>query len=200
MFIVDTHTHIFPDAAAERILQFTSQQFKVKVYGKGTASDLLSQMDESGVGHAVIHMVATTPQSVKDINSWLIHLKEPRFVKFGTVLPFQQDCREEIRRLKDSGIGGIKLQPEVQGFTVDDAAVVYPLYEELVNGAWRSCFTWAEIPSSPPTHDQPRAWFSVWRRTFPSSPSSARTWAVSICGTIRPVCWPGGKTSTWKPP
>ena len=132
MFIVDTHTHIFPDAAAERILQFTSQQFKVKVYGKGTAADLLSQMDESGVGHAVIHMVATTPQSVKDINSWLIHLREPRFVKFGTVLPFQQDCREEIRRLKDSGIGGIKLQPEVQGFTVDDAAVTYPLYEELV--------------------------------------------------------------------
>ena len=132
MFIVDTHTHIFPDAAAERILQHTAQQFKVKVYGTGTAADLLAQMDESGVERAVIHMVATTPQSVKDINTWLINLREPRFVKYGTVLPFQKDCREEIRRLKDNGIGGIKLQPEVQGFTVDDAAVAYSLYEELV--------------------------------------------------------------------
>jgi len=132
MMIVDTHTHIFPDASAERILQFTAQQFKVKVYGWGTASDLLAQMDQSGVSHAVIHMVATTPQSVKDINSWLINLKEPRFIKFGTVLPFQKDCREELRRLKDNGIGGIKLQPEVQGFTVDDAPVTYPVYEELV--------------------------------------------------------------------
>jgi predicted TIM-barrel fold metal-dependent hydrolase len=132
MMIVDTHTHIFPDAAAERVLQHTAQQFKVKVYGTGTASDLLAQMDESGVERAVIHMVATTPQSVKDINTWLINLREPRFVKYGTVLPFQKDCREELRRLKDNGIGGIKLQPEVQGFTVDDAPVTYPVYEELV--------------------------------------------------------------------
>lgn len=132
MMIIDTHTHIFPDAHAERILQFTARQFKVKVYGRGTASDLLSQMDEGGVAHAVVHLVATTAQSVKDFNTWLIHLKEPRLVKFGTVLPMQQDCREEIRRLRDNGIGGIKLQPDVQGFTVDDAAVTYPLYEELV--------------------------------------------------------------------
>jgi hypothetical protein len=110
------------------------------VYGTGTASDLLAQMDESGVDHAVIHMVATTPQSVRDINSWLINLREPRFIKFGTVLPFQKDCREELRRLRDSGISGIKLQPEVQGFTVDDATVAYPVYEELARCGMKVMF------------------------------------------------------------
>jgi predicted TIM-barrel fold metal-dependent hydrolase len=132
MIIIDTHTHIFPDTDAERILKSTSQQFKVKVYGKGTASDLIAQMDENNVFHAVIHMVALHPQRVKEINTWLISLREPRFIKFGTVLPFQLDYQREISRLSDNGITGIKLQPEVQGFRVDDADLTYPLYEALL--------------------------------------------------------------------
>lgn len=131
MIIIDAHTHIFPDTDAEKILKSTAQQFKVKVYGKATASDLIAQMDENDVHHAVIHMVALTARKVKEMNTWLISLKEPRFIKFGTVLPFQHDYRQEITRLKDNGIRGVKLQPEVQGFTVDNAELAYPLYAEL---------------------------------------------------------------------
>ena len=129
--IIDAHTHIFPDNAAESILTFTARKFNVKVYGKGTAADLIAQMDANKVSHAVIHMVAINPKAAQAINTWLINLSEPRFIKFGTVHPHQQDYKQEIFRLKENGIRGIKLQPAVQGFTVDDAALTYPLYEEL---------------------------------------------------------------------
>ncbi len=128
--IVDTHTHIFPDNVAEDILKIISQTFKVKTYGKGTAGDLIAQMDENSVNYAVIHMVAVNPESTRKINSWLISLTEPRFIKFGTLHPRQKDYQQEIHRLKESGVRGVKLQPAVQGFVVDDS-VAYPLYEEL---------------------------------------------------------------------
>jgi predicted TIM-barrel fold metal-dependent hydrolase len=129
--IIDAHTHIFPEKSAENILRITSQKFKVKVYGKGTASDLIAQMDENGVNYAVIHMVAVNPKAARMINTWLINIFEPRFIKFGTIHPHQHDYEQEIERLREHGIRGVKLQPDVQGFTVDNRALTYSLYEEL---------------------------------------------------------------------
>jgi predicted TIM-barrel fold metal-dependent hydrolase len=129
--LIDAHTHIFPEKSAENILRITSQKFKVKVYGKGTASDLIAQMDENRVNYAVIHMVAVNPKAARMINTWLINLSEPRFIKFGTLHPHQQDYQQEIERLREHGIRGVKLQPDVQGFTVDNKDLTYPLYEEL---------------------------------------------------------------------
>ena len=131
MVIIDTHTHIFPDTSAARILEFTTKKFKVKVYGKGTAADLISQMDENNISYAVVHMVAINTSAVKKINTWLIKLQEPRFIKFGTLHPSLKNLNQELHRLKENGIKGIKLQPDVQGFTVDNAKLTYPLYEEL---------------------------------------------------------------------
>jgi hypothetical protein len=131
MLIIDAHTHIFPDEIARQILATTARNFKIKTYGCGTAADLISQMDQYEIRHAVVHMVSPTPASVKETNSWLIRLKEERFIKFGTLHPGLKNFSEEIDRLKDHNINGVKLQPDVQAFTVDEKLVTYPLYEAL---------------------------------------------------------------------
>ena len=131
MLIIDAHTHIFPDEIARQILETTARNFKIKTYGAGTAADLISQMDKHGIRYAVVHMVAPTPASVKETNSWLIRLKEERLIKFGTLHPRLKNLPQEIDRLKDHNINGVKLQPDVQTFTVDDRPVTYPLYEAL---------------------------------------------------------------------
>jgi len=131
MLIIDAHTHIFPDEIARQILETTARNFKIKTYGEGTAADLISQMDKHGIGYAVVHMVSPTPASVKETNSWLIRLKEERLIKFGTLHPRLKNLSHEIDRLKDHNINGVKLQPDVQAFTVDDSSVTYPLYEAL---------------------------------------------------------------------
>jgi predicted TIM-barrel fold metal-dependent hydrolase len=124
MVIIDTHTHIFPDTSAASILELTSKKFNVKVYGKGTAADLISRMDENGINYAVIHMVALNPRTVKEINTWLIKLKE------------------------------LKLQPEVQGFTVDNADLTYPLYKALADNGMTVMF---HVGGNPTTHPQQRS-------------------------------------------
>jgi hypothetical protein len=132
MLIIDAHTHIFPDDIAQRILETTARNFNIKTYGKGTAADLISQMDKHEIRYAVVHMVSPTPASVKETNSWLIRLKEERLIKFGTLHPRLKNLSQEIDRLKDYNINGVKLQPDVQTFTVDDRPLTYPLYEALV--------------------------------------------------------------------
>ena len=154
MVIIDTHTHIFPDTSAASILELTSKKFKVKVYGKGTAEDLISKMDENGINYAVIHMVALNPRAVKKVNTWLITLKEPRFIKFGTLHPSFKGFKEELQRLKENGIRGIKLQPEVQGFTVDNADLTYPLYEALTVSGMTVMF---HVGGNPTTHPKQRS-------------------------------------------
>jgi hypothetical protein len=167
MLVIDAHTHIFPESSAAGILELTSKKFKVKVYGEGTAADLLSQMDKNSITYAVIHMVAINPRAVKQLNTWLIKLKEPRFIKFGTLHPSLKDCKDELHRLKDHGIMGIKLQPNVQGFKVDDAQLTYPLYEELAKNEMAVMFHVGGNPLPTPPHpSEPKMILRV-ARDFP---------------------------------
>ena len=154
MLVIDAHTHIFPDTTAADILELTSKKFKVKVYGKGTAADLISRMDQNRISYAVVHMVALNPRAVKQVNTWLINLKEPRFIKFGALHPLLKNFTQEIHRLKDNGIKGIKLQPEVQGFTVDNTDLTYPLYEALAKNGIRVMF---HVGGNPSFHAQSRS-------------------------------------------
>ena len=154
MLIIDAHTHIFPDTTAADILEFTSKKFKVKVYGKGTAADLISQMDKNSISYAVIHMVALNTRVVQQINTWLINLKEPRFIKFGALHPLLKNFTQELHRLKENGIKGIKLQPEVQGFTVDNTDLTYPLYEALAKNGMTVMF---HVGGNPTSHAQSRS-------------------------------------------
>jgi predicted TIM-barrel fold metal-dependent hydrolase len=131
MHIIDAHTHIFPDKNAATILQATAKMFNVPTFGAATAADLLAKMDACGISHAVIHMVSPTAAGVIDTNTWLIQLQQDRFIKFGTLHPGFKKIEEEIQKLKDGGVKGVKFQPDVQQFTPDERQSTYHIYEAL---------------------------------------------------------------------
>ncbi len=129
--IIDAHTHIFPDQQAAAVLKKTAQLFNVPTFGAATADDLLRTMDACGISRAVIHMVAPLPSQVSPTNTWLINLRQTRFIKFGTIHPSQSNFKDEIIRLRDNGIQGIKFQPDIQQFSPDDETLMYPVYEAI---------------------------------------------------------------------
>ena len=138
--IIDTHTHIFPDNQAAVFLKNTAEMFNVKTYGMATESDLILKMDENQISHSVIHMVAPYPSGVTETNTWLINLNQPRFIKFGTVHPGFKDFKNEIKRLKNNNICGVKFQPDIQRFFPDDKELIYGLYEELARSGLKVMF------------------------------------------------------------
>nr|NQU91668.1 amidohydrolase family protein [Bacteroidota bacterium] len=148
--IIDAHTHIFPDDQAKVFLKNTAEMFNVKTYGLATENDLISQMDENQISYSVIHMVAPFPSGVKNTNTWLINLNQDRFIKFGTVHPEFKDFKDEIKRLKDNNICGIKFQPDIQRFKPDDKNLTYPVYEELDKAGMKVMFHIGGEPFSGP--------------------------------------------------
>jgi predicted TIM-barrel fold metal-dependent hydrolase len=129
--IIDIHTHAFPDFLAERAIQsLEATSYGEEAHLNGTISDLLKSMDRAGIEISVICSIATTPKQVPSITKWSQEIASDRIVPFPSIHPDYADFREEIARIKDLGLKGIKMHPQYQGFNLDEDRAM-PIYEAL---------------------------------------------------------------------
>ena len=129
--IIDFHTHSFPDKVAARAMGvLTKNSGNLIPHTDGTLGGLLSLMDQDGVGRCVALNIATTPRQTAAVNNYAIATNKGRVISFGSVYPGSGDAAEELHRLKENGIKGVKFHPEYQDFFVDDDALA-PLYETI---------------------------------------------------------------------
>lgn len=143
--VIDIHVHAFPDKVAAKAIENLEGIYGVKAFSDGTVAGLLAHMAESGVDLAVIQAVSTTPRQVVSINTWISGLsqisgesaddpdteKQSRVTGFGTIHPKFEGYRDEIWRMKELGIKGVKFQPSFQEFYPDDERM-FPIYEEII--------------------------------------------------------------------
>ncbi|MCL2071091.1 MAG: hypothetical protein FWH07_02525 [Oscillospiraceae bacterium] len=135
--MLDFHTHIFPENLAERATSHLAKTSgNMLVYSTGTKDDLIRIMDESEVTTSVVLNIATNEKQMKNVNDFAISVNgyKGKLVSFGSVYPHSERAIEELHRLHESGIKGIKLHPEYQEFFVDDDKFA-PLYERSRNSA-----------------------------------------------------------------
>ena len=135
--IIDIHTHAFPDKVAAKAMETLEAMYGVKASSDGTVDALLAEMGESGVDISVVLAVSTASRQVVSINTWVSGLYQlgdaPRnpLIGFGTIHPQFEGYRDEIQRMKELGIKGVKFQPSFQEFYPDDERM-FPVYEELI--------------------------------------------------------------------
>jgi len=77
-------------------------------------------MEETGADKCVVLDVALKPDQVKSINNWLLNINDERIIPFGAMHPDYPDYKNEIKRLKDHGIKGVKFQSTWQNCFADD--------------------------------------------------------------------------------
>ena len=130
--IIDFHAHCFPDAIAPKAMpKLAVGSGAGGAFTDGTARGLLAAMDGAGINRCVVANIATNPRQQRAVNDFAVSLlEEPRFIPFGSVHPEASDALDELRRLRDAGIQGIKLHPDYQEFFADDPRV-FPLYREI---------------------------------------------------------------------
>ena len=129
--IVDFHTHAFNDALAEKAIGKLEKTSGLPRQSDGTVSDLQKKMREQGVDTAVVLNIATTAHSMHKVNDFAAQINAlPGIVAFGSLHPDAEDWREEIARVKEMGLKGIKLHPHYQGFFVDEERM-FPLYDPV---------------------------------------------------------------------
>lgn len=129
--IIDFHTHCFPDKIAHRAIDSLAKAAALIPASDGTATGLISSMDADGVDISVILNIATNPHQQTSVNNFASELnKSERFFAFGSVHPDAEDALDELERIADMGLKGVKLHPEYQNFFVDDEKMK-PIYKKI---------------------------------------------------------------------
>ena len=127
--IIDFHTHTFPEKNSKKVVQKLGSLSHTLPFTDGSVRELLASMKEAGVDHSVNVPVMTTVEQVEKVNSSLIRQREELFsqgiITFGGMHPDYENYKEELRRLKQSGILGIKLHPAYQNVDLDDIRMIH---------------------------------------------------------------------------
>lgn len=130
--IIDFHTHCFPDHLAPKAVERLSVVGGgLMAYTDGTLAGLRRRMAEDGIDAAVVLNIATKPQQQTNVNNFAASINnEQDIFSFGSVHPDAEDALEELERIKELGLKGVKFHPEYQQFAVDDPKMK-PLYRKI---------------------------------------------------------------------
>lgn len=119
--IIDFHTHTFPDKIASLAVTKLSADGHIPYHSDGTVSGLKNSMQKAGIDYSVVLPVATNPQKLNSMNNVSIELNgKDGLVYFGAMHPDAPDWKEEISRIAENGIKGIKIHPVYQDVDIND--------------------------------------------------------------------------------
>ncbi len=122
--IIDFHTHTFPAGISASILRKLSRMSHTQYFTDGSVDGLVSSMKEAGITYSVSLPVMTRTDQVEKVNSALIadreKLEAQGILTFGGMHPDYENYRQELARLWQNGIRGIKIHPAYQGTDIDD--------------------------------------------------------------------------------
>lgn len=131
--IIDTHIHAFTDKVAEIAIPKLAKTSGLKPTTDGTVKSAVALLDEDSIDYGVVLPIATKPTQQTTINNWAKEIYKDKIISFGTVHPEAEDVIEELERIKDLGLKGVKLHNDYQGvFIFDDINLkMYKKIEEL---------------------------------------------------------------------
>ena len=119
--IIDFHTHTFPDKIAPVAIEKLKSASHTRAFTGGTDAELLASMKSCGISRSVVLPVATNPDKIPHINDISVEKnKNGELIYFAAMHPDFDSAKEELLRIKQMGIKGIKLHPVYQNIDFDD--------------------------------------------------------------------------------
>ncbi|MDR0984079.1 MAG: amidohydrolase family protein [Ruminococcus sp.] len=132
---IDFHTHAFADKIAKRAMENLTDSSDTKPVTDGTVTGLISVLNKCKIQKAVLHSIATKATQQRVINDWSIEVQEnnAEIYCFGSIHPDNPDRFTELEYIKQSGLYGLKLHPDYQGFEVFDERMteVYDICSQI---------------------------------------------------------------------
>ena len=188
--LIDFHTHAFPEKLAPRAVgKLSHDAGGLMPQTDGTLASLKKQMGIDGVDISVVHSIATSPKQQTNVNNYAMEMnQEPDIIAFGSVHPDAPDALQELERIADAGLKGVKFHPEYQGFYADDEKMK-PIYKKISALGLITIFhAGKDYGFMPPYHCMPEhmckalKWFD--------SPVVAAHWGGVDCGetVLKTLC------------
>ena len=119
--IIDFHTHCFPDALAPKALGWLSDKAGFAPTTDGTVKGSIQKLKETGVDIGVVCSIATNAHQLPKVNSFAIDINDfsTRLIALGSAHPDSEIFKDELDRLRDHDIKGIKVHPEYGPYYID---------------------------------------------------------------------------------
>lgn len=117
--IIDIHTHIYPVTLARRAMRWSN--LGPDDYDKlPLRENLLARMREENVAVSVVQHVVTKPATQTDVNRFARESRRTNLIPFGGLHPDCDHVIEELEKLKDRNMAGIKFHPPYQSVNLTD--------------------------------------------------------------------------------
>lgn len=121
MKVFDAHCHIYPAKIAQKAAAATATFYDNlgKTYD-GTVQTLFAEGE--GIGQFLVQSVATKPEQVRHINEFIaaeVAQFPDRLYGFGALHPQSETLTGDIAHLRELGLHGVKLHPDIQRFRLD---------------------------------------------------------------------------------
>jgi len=132
MKVIDMHTHVYPSPIALKAAQSIRSYYHLGENMDGTVDTLLERGTAAGVTNYLILPVAVKPEHVHHINQFTVEQTREHscFTGFGTIHLHMENLMEEVERIPQMGLKGIKIHPDCQHFNIDDPRL-FPVYEAV---------------------------------------------------------------------
>lgn len=117
--IIDIHTHIYPVSLARRALAVAGRENDS--YDKlPVKENLLARMKEAEVDISVVQHVVSKPKTQTDVNRFAVESLRTGLLAFGGLHPDCENAVEELEKLKDKNMAGVKFHPPFQKVDLTD--------------------------------------------------------------------------------
>ena len=148
---------------------------------KGTVSSLKEEMKKDGVDISVVLSIATNPNQQTNVNNFANDINDKKSIfAFGSVHPDSENALEELERIKDMELKGVKFHPEYQKFYVDDEKMK-PIYKKISSLGLITVFhAGYDYGYPPPYHCMPEHLIGALK--WFDSPVIAAHWGGVDCG------------------
>ena len=124
MKVFDAHCHIYPAKIAQKAAAATATFYdNLGETYDGTVQTLFAKGE--GIDRFLVQSVATKPEQVRSINEFIAAEAAQfpdRLYGFGALHPESGTLTEDIAHLRELGLHGVKLHPDIQRFRLDSKA------------------------------------------------------------------------------
>lgn len=133
--IIDFHTHVFPEAIAEKTISYLESKGNTTAHTRGTLDELKTSMKEAGINYSVAISVVTKPSQFNTVNNYLAEINgKDGIISFGGIHPDCDNVCEKLDYIKSLGLKGIKLHPDYQNTRMDDPKYIKITDEAIKRG------------------------------------------------------------------
>ena len=132
MKIADVHAHIFPDKIAEKAFVNLGDFYDTPISHVPFLNILVKEETEAGTSVFAACSSATKGSQVSHLNEVIsaCAAKTPNMVPLGSLFPTMEGWEEELERMPELGIKGIKIHPDFQRVDIDEPKAI-PMFKAI---------------------------------------------------------------------